>query len=150
MPYRHGLIILRLYIVSPQYQILIWRTITECWGQQHQREQAQLTKAALTSKRASTVNRLQSTRNLQNSGLVGPTGLARAEIFAEISAPPTSLTNLTMTEYTDCTLSVERWDSERKNCRPSAPYVPRLKNMKSLTLHTHGCLKASLRDYLFL
>jgi len=39
----------------------------------------------------------------------------RAEIWIEISAPPVPPSQLSYNEYTDRTLSVERWGGERED-----------------------------------
>ena len=63
----------------------------------------------------------------------------------EISAPPVPPSQLSYDEYTDCTVSVGRLDGEGEDWpRPS---YAEAKKMKSLTLHTHGCPRASLRDW---
>ena len=69
---------------------------------------------------------------------------ARAEIWFEISVPPTPLTNSTMMS----TLTAHcQWEDETVRKRAGHPLSYAVaKKMKSLTLHTHGCLMASLRD----
>ena len=69
---------------------------------------------------------------------------ARAEIWFEISAPPVLSTQLNYDEYTDHTLSVGRLDGEGKTGHLLS--YAEAKKMKSLTLHTHGCHRASLSD----
>jgi len=47
-------------------------------------------------------------------------------------------------EHTDRTLSVGRWDNEGEDL--SLRNYAKVNKMKLLTLHTHACLKVSLRD----
>src|SRR6218665_2247147 len=63
-------------------------------------------------------------------------------IWFEISASPTSLNHFSCDACTDSTLSVGRQDSEGKDW----PSYAEAKKMKSLILHTHGCLRYSLKD----
>ena len=44
---------------------------------------------------------------------------ARAEIWFETSAPPVPPSQLSYDEYTDCTLSVERWDGKGDDWPPA-------------------------------
>ena len=69
---------------------------------------------------------------------------ARAEISFELSAPHAPLANSAMTS----TLTVHcQWEDETVRERTGhPPSYAEAKKMKSLTLHTHGCLRASLRD----
>jgi len=63
--------------------------------------------------------------------------LARAEIWFKISAPPEPPNQPGYEEYTDCTQPVGRWDGVGEDWPP--PSYAEAKEMKSLTLHTHGC-----------
>src|SRR5688572_16269459 len=68
--------------------------------------------------------------------------LNRAEIWFLVHLHPNS--QLSCNEYTDRTLSVEdEMANERTDLLLS---YAEAKKMKSLTLHTHGCLRAGLRD----
>ena len=70
---------------------------------------------------------------------------ARAEIWLEISAPlapPSQLSYMMSTLTVHC-----QWVDETVRKRTGhPPSYAEAKKMKSLTLHTHGCLRASLRD----
>src|SRR6218665_1761180 len=69
---------------------------------------------------------------------------ARAEIWFEISAPPAPPANSAMMS----TLTAHcQWEDDTVRERTGhPPSYAVAKKMKSLTLRTHGCLRASLRD----
>src|SRR6218665_153303 len=68
--------------------------------------------------------------------------LAKEEIFIEISAPSAPLSQLSYGEYTDAHCL---WEDETVRERTGHPHSYTVaKKMKSLTLHTHGCLKELL------
>ena len=69
---------------------------------------------------------------------------ARADIWFEISAPAPP-NQLSYDEYTDRTHC--QWEDEMVRERTGhLPSYAEAKKMKLLTLHTHGCPRASLRD----
>ena len=70
----------------------------------------------------------------------------RAEIWFDISAPPVPLAYSATMSTGTLTLHCQ-WEDEAVRERTGHPrwYVGAQK-MKSLTLHTHGCLRVSLRD----
>jgi len=69
---------------------------------------------------------------------------ARAEIWFEISAPRAPLANSAMMS----TLTAHcQWEDETvRESTGHPPSYAEAKKMKSLTLHTHGCPRDSLRD----
>src|SRR6218665_117771 len=73
---------------------------------------------------------------------------ARAEIWFEISAPlapPIQLSYCMMSKPTP-TAHCQREDDTVRERTGYPPSYAEAKKMKSLTLHNHGCLRASLRD----
>src|SRR6218665_2283284 len=69
---------------------------------------------------------------------------AGAEILLEISAPPASPRQLS---YKSTLTACCQWEDETVRERTGhSPSYAEAKKMKLLTLHTHGCPRASLRD----
>ena len=72
---------------------------------------------------------------------------ARTEIWFEISVPLSPLANSAMMN----TLAAHcQWEDESVRERTGHPPSPAMaKKMKSLTLHTHGCLRATFKGMIF-
>ena len=69
---------------------------------------------------------------------------ARAELWFEISVPPSPLANSAMMSTL---IAHSQWEDETMRERIGhPPSYAVAKKMKSLTLLTHGCFKAGLRD----
>ena len=69
---------------------------------------------------------------------------AREEIWFEASAPSATLVN---SDIMSTLIALCLWENEMVRERTGRmPSYAVAKKMKSLILHTHGCLRASVRD----